>query len=321
MPRISRIVGGFRRRLGRVGSFGLVVFFLLGISASWAQSGIFSDGFALGNTCRWSVSAPASDCTGTFLTLLLPGDVPLELVRIPAGTFLMGSPEDERGRTGAEDLHQVTLSQDYWIGVTEVTQAQWQAVTGSPMPAECLDYGTGANRPVYCVSWNDVAGAGSFLDQLNTHLVATAQPAGLRLPTDAEWERSARAETQTRFSHGDVLDCNDTCGACASHSEAMWWCSDQPTYTCQEIALRQPNGYALADMHGNIWEWVNDWYQQSLGTSAVTDPTGPASGTAKIYRGGGWPSDALNCRSAVRLGFAPDTRWNSIGFRVARTAP
>lgn len=321
MPGISQIVGGFRRRHGRVGSFGLAAFFLLGTPASWAQSGIFSDGFALGHTCRWSVSQPAVDCSATGLLLQLPGGGILDLVRIPAGTFQMGSPESERGRSGAEDLHEVTLTQDYFIGWTEVTQAQWEAVVGEPIPTGCGDYGSGPAHPAYCVSWNDVAGAGGFLELLNAHLVASGQPAGLRLPTDAEWERAARAETATRFSHGDVLACDDTCGACAAHSEAMWWCGDQPAYTCQETASRLPNGYALADMHGNVWELVNDWYQVSLGTSAVTDPTGPASGDTRVFRGGGWPSDAANCRSALRLGIDPASRVNSIGFRVARTAP
>jgi len=321
MPRIVQIVGGFRRRLGRAAPLGLAASLLSGIPASWAQSGIFSDGFALGHPCRWSVSPPAIDCSGAGLQLALPGGGLLDLVRIPAGTFQMGSPESERGRATAEDLHQVTLTQDYFIGWTEVTQSQWEAVVGDPMPSDCGDYGSGPAHPAYCVSWNDVAGPGGFLELLNAHLVATGQPAGLRLPTDAEWERAARAETQTRFSHGDVLDCDDSCGACAAHSEAMWWCGDQPTYACQETASRLPNGYGLADLHGNVWEWVSDWYQESLGTTAVENPTGPASGTEKVYRGGSWASDAHNCRSAVRFGIDPSSRINSIGFRVARSAP
>jgi len=321
MLRISRIAGAFRRRFGQAGTLALAVVFVSGIQPSQAQSGIFSDGFALGHTCRWSSTQPAADCSGAGLTLVLPGGGFLDLVRIPAGTFLMGSPETERGRTGAEDLHPVTLTHDYFIGWTEVTQSQWQAVVGDPMPTDCGDYGSGPAHPVYCVSWNDVASPGGFLDLLNAHLVATGQPAGLRLPTDAEWERAARAETQTRFSHGDALDCDDACGACAEHSEAMWWCGDQPTYTCQETASRLPNGFSLNDLHGNVWELVNDWYQESLGTDAVTDPTGPESGEAKIFRGGGWPSEAANCRSAVRLAIVPGMRVNSIGFRVAKTAP
>ena len=148
---------------------------------------------------------------GNEVTVMLPGDVPLVLVKVPAGTFMMGSPEYERGNDffDNEPLHEVTLTQDYYLGKTEITQQQWQAVTGTPMRTECGDLTVGDDYPVYCVTWDRIAGPGGFNEKLNELLETEV----FRLPTEAEWERAARADTSTRFSHGDVLQCSDDCEA------------------------------------------------------------------------------------------------------------
>ena len=284
---------------------------------AWSQVEIFADGFESGDTSAWS----ATFGNPGRLVVELPGGVLLALKYMPSGTFWLGSPVDERGRLDREDLHQVTLTQGYYVGQTEVTQGQWEAVTGTPMLLDCGSYGVGADYPVYCVSWNDIAGAGGFVDQLNAYLLSTGQPTGLRLPTEAEWERAARAETQTRFSHGDVLECDDYCGACTTHDQYMWWCGSQPYGASQPVGSRLANGYGLYDMHGNVYEWVQDWYTQYLGFDPVADPSGPGTGSDRVFRGGYWADGAQYGRSAGRDGsYGLDGRDYGIGFRLARTA-
>ncbi len=289
-----------------------------------AGDGIFADGYELGHPCRWSVTAPAVDCSAAELTVTLPGGVPLELILVPAGTFLMGSPLDERGRYDREDLHQVTLTSAHYVGKYEVTQGQWAAVMGTPAWTTCDGgpYGVGDDYPVYCVPWEWVATAsGCFLDQLNAYLASTGQATGFRLPTEAEWERAARAGNQYRFSHGDVLECDDNQGACPAHDVYMWWVGSQPhTLAAHPVGSRQANGYGLFDLHGNLGEWVQDRYLGHLGTSPVTDPTGPATGSYRVVRSGVWFVSAVGCRSASRGSRDPSVNPMDIGFRLARTA-
>ena len=248
------------------------------------------------------------------ITVMLPGDVPLVMVRIPAGTFLMGSPEGERGNVfDNETQHQVTLTQDYYLGKTEVTQQQWEAVMGTPMPTSCGSFGEGDDFPVYCVTWEEIAGPGGFIEMLNEQLATTA----FRLPTEAEWERGARAGTTTRFSHGDVLECGDDCGACEVHDQYMWWCGNSPD-TSQEVGQKLPNPFALFDMHGNVWEYVQDRYGE-FSTDPVTDPVGPDTGSDRVIRGGDWGGEANYSRSASRVSSSPIIPNQSSGFRLAAT--
>ena len=267
----------------------------------------FADGFEQGSGCRWD-AGPAEE-----MTILLPGDVPLTLVLVPAGTFQMGSPESELGRAGDETPHDVLLTQPYWMGKTEVTQAQWEAVTGTPMPTSCGSFGVGPDYPAYCVSWNDIAGPGGFLDLLNTYLGTTL----FRLPTEAEWERAARGGTQTRFSHGDVSECGDLCEACGVHDQYMSWCGNS-IGTVRPVGSKGANPFGLHDMHGNLQEWVQDWFGD-YPSGAVTDPAGPASGSARVGRGGSWGSWAQSCRSAYRRGYTPTAPSIHVGFRLARS--
>lgn len=246
-------------------------------------------------------------------TIRLPGDVPMVLVKVPAGTFLMGSPAGERGNVfDNETQHQVTLTQDYYVGKTEVTQEQWEAVMGTPMRAECGATAVGDQFPVYCVTWNRIAGPGGFLEKLNAHLGTDV----FRLPSEAEWERAARAGTTTRFSHGDVLECSDECEACAAHDPYMWWCGNVSPFGPKPVGQKLANSFGLHDMHGNLWEIVNDRYGE-FSADPVVDPIGPGGTGDIVIRGGG--REAWINRSASRVGSAPDDRAqnNEVGFRVA----
>ena len=250
---------------------------------------------------------------GEEVTIMLPGEVPLVLVRVPAGTFQMGSPEGERGNIfDNETQHEVTLTQDYYLGKTEVTQQQWEAVMGTPMRAECGDIAVGEKLPVYCVNWDRIAGPGGFIEKMNQLLGTTS----FRLPTEAEWERGARAGTTTRYAHGDVLECSDDCGACEAHDPHMWWCGNIPNFRPKQVGKKLPNQFGLHDMHGNLWEIVNDRYEDFSGEPA-TDPVGPNHNGDIVMRGGG--REAWINRSASRLGSAPDDRAqnNEVGFRLA----
>jgi len=272
-------------------------------------------------TMRAAVTAidPGGGGGGT-ITITLPGGVNMELVHIPAGTFLMGSPTDERGRQDDEILHQVTLTQGYYIGKYEVTQAQWQAVMGSNPSwfKSC-----GGDCPVEHVSWDDICGgttgsdctASSFIGKLNAYLGTTK----FRLPTEAEWERAARAGTEGPFSFDTSGNPNwDTgCGSFPEAEPYMWWCNNSSSQT-HRVGSKQPNGYGLYDIHGNVWEWVADWYD-SFSSMPVTDPEGPSSGAARVKRGGRYNYYARKARCAERSVDYPHVRKNWIGFRLARS--
>jgi formylglycine-generating enzyme required for sulfatase activity len=239
------------------------------------------------------------------------------MLRIPAGSFMMGSPDTERGRRAGEGpQHPVTLTQGFYLGEDEVTRRQWRAVMGANPSslAACGD-----DCPVETVSWNDIAGAGGFLEKLNQHLASTGQPGAgkLRLPTEAEWEYGARAGAVTRFTFGDNLSCDDSCGACQLADEYMWWCGNADRDP-HPAGGRKPNAFGLHDMNGNVWELVQDWFGL-YPSSPQTDPSGPAAGSFRTIRGGGFASDAFYCRSAYRDGWPADAVSSSIGFRLARS--
>ncbi len=259
----------------------------------------------------------AADTASQELTVTLPGGVPLVLEKIPNGTFLMGSPGTERSRGSDETQHPVTISADYYIGKTLLTQAQWQAVMGSNPSTYSSCGGT---CPVENVSWNDIAGSGGFLEKLNAALGLSGASA-FRLPTEAEWERAARGGTTTRFWFGDALDCDDSPSVSTCSADPyVWWTANSSGLTSgtHPVGQKQPNPYGLYDANGNLYERVQDWYG-AYPTTAVTDPTGPASGGGRVARGGAWDVVLAICRSAYRGGSADSYRSNNIGFRIARS--
>jgi formylglycine-generating enzyme required for sulfatase activity len=231
----------------------------------------------------------------------------MTFVRIPAGTFTMGSPTDEPGRGGDETQHQVTLTRDYYIMTTEVTQAQWEAVMGSnPSHFDTC----GGDCPVESVSWNDIQ---DFIAAFNA-----MEGKAYRLPTEAEWEHAARAGTATAFYNGGIT--NSACTPLDPNLDQIgWYCGNSGVdgiATYHPVAQKQPNAFGLYDMSGNVWEWCQDWYG-SYPDGAVTDPTDPETGADRVLRGGSWLNNARNCRSAVRSGISPSYRSNYAGFRLA----
>jgi formylglycine-generating enzyme required for sulfatase activity len=216
----------------------------------------------------------------------------MEFVLIPAGTFMMGS---EDGDSDERPVHQVTISRPFYLGKYEVTQGQWQAIMGKNPSL----FQGGPNYPVEQVWWTDVQ---AFLQRLN------AKEGGekYRLPTEAEWEYAARAGSTTAYSFG-----ND-----AAQLKDYAWFKDNSGAKTQPVGKLKPNAWGLYDMHGNVMEWVLDWYGPYPATP-VTDPQGPPSGTHRMRRGGAWNNAAAICRSANRYS-APGFRDDFLGFRVLR---
>ncbi|MEJ5375757.1 MAG: formylglycine-generating enzyme family protein [bacterium] len=235
----------------------------------------------------------------------------MDFIKIPPGSFIMGSPEKEQFRNPDETPHLVRLSRGFFMQETEVTQAQWRAVMGSN-PSFFKDCGD--NCPVERVSWNDVA---RFLEALNKRAEGI-----YRLPTEAEWEYACRAGTKSAFSWGDSPDCtrgmfsnNPRRGVarCLNEVLARGLKAGSPA----PVRSYAPNPWGLYDMHGNLWEWCQDWYGP-YPQDELIDPQGPAQGTFKVRRGGSWFKYATFGRSANRTWAHPASRYNTTGFRLVR---
>ena len=216
----------------------------------------------------------------------------MEFVRVPAGEFLMGSTSEEAD-SDEQPVTRVRISRAFELGKHEVTQAEWEAVMGSNPSSfdEC-----GGDCPVERVSWDDVQ---EFIGRLNT----LEGEARYRLPTEAEWEYAARAGTGGD-RYGEDLD-------------AIAWHRGNSGGGTHPVGQKAPNAWGLHDMLGNVWEWVQDWYGPYPGGS-VTDPQGPAAGSARVSRGGSWLSGARNCRASIRDGITPGIRDFNLGFRLLR---
>jgi len=213
----------------------------------------------------------------------------------PPGTFAMGSQETEQGRSPRETLHQVTLTRGFWMLETEVTQLMWISVMGNNP-----SHFQGANLPVERVTWND---AQAYIQRLNTLGVA---PAGFRfsLPTEAQWEYACRAGTTTAFHFGNTL----------SREQANFG-AGRTTGRTRGVGSYPANAWGLRDMHGNVWEWVQDWSGDYL-SGAITDPTGVDRSWARVIRGGSWDNRAQDCRSATRGARDPLRGYNDVGLRL-----
>ncbi len=249
----------------------------------------------------------AQATTGKKLT----NSLGMEFVYIPPGSFMMGSPVNEDGRDNDETQHRVTLSRGYYMQTMEVTQGQWERVMGSN-PSHFKN--CGKNCPVEKVSWEDCQ---EFIGKLN-RMEGTGK---YRLPTEAEWEYAARAGSQTRFFWGDDAECkkmmyeNDVGSSedkCVAYVRSRGLSADSTA----PVSSYPPNDWGLYDMHGNVWEWCQDW-KADYPSGSVTDPTGPDSGSARVDRGGGWSSGAGDCRSAGRSRSTPGARGCDLGFRLA----
>lgn len=230
----------------------------------------------------------------------------MRLVRIPAGEFEMGSPVDEAGREAQEVLHRVRITRAFYLGATEVTQAQWAAVVGT-RPSSFLD--CGGDCPVERVSWNDVQ---AFLRELG-------RISGLpfRLPSEAEWEYACRAGGQEAFHTGAGL--LPTQANFDGADEAVSGPPGGVGRAPMPVAAFAPNAFGLFDMHGNVWEWTADDHCPYPATPA-RDPLGECAAEFKVIRGGSWHYDASSARCALRYTHRPQDSGFSLGFRVALPA-
>lgn len=251
-------------------------------------------------------------------TLTLPGSVAMELIRIPAGTFTAGSPVTELSRQTDESQHQVTISHDFYLGKTAVTQEQWTAIRTFPVAQSYAD----AAKPAHNVSYNDITHATTgFLKLTNDHISSSGQgPGSVMLPTEWQREYATRAGTTTRFSFGDGFGTDETCSTESERTDHMWYCGNLSPYGPKVVGQKLPNPWGLRDVHGGIWEWCSNFYD-AYEAGPLTDPAGPGSGSSRVIRGGSWINDANYCRSAMRLPSAPTSRFSDIGFRVAAVRP
>jgi formylglycine-generating enzyme required for sulfatase activity len=234
---------------------------------------------------------------------------PAGFVRLRPGSFTMGSPSSEAGRSSDENQHSVTITKAFLIQISEVTQSQYQDVMGYN-PAYHLECGGAC--PVEQVSWVDAMAYLNTLSDLEGLERCYGEGwafrglgcRGYRLPTEAEWEYAARAGS-TSSRYGDV-------GSIA-------WFSGNSSWEARKTKLKLPNAWGLYDMLGNVSEWVQDWYAGYGG--AVTDPTGAAQGDFVVTRGGAWDDDSSVIRTASRVRRFPNYRFSHLGFRAARTVP
>jgi len=256
-----------------------------------------------------SESVPA---TGDESSFSISSTVSLDMIYVESGTFTMGSPTTEPDRDADETQHQVQLTKDFYLGKYEVTQAQYEAVmTGNTdgLSATPSTWQNNPNRPVETVSHDDIQ---IFLSRLNNQQSANI-PAGWAyvLPTESQWEYACRAGTTTMYSWGNIITSSN-----ANYNLSIGQTSNVGNYAA--------NPWGFFDMHGNVWEWTADWYQAAYPTgNPVIDPTGPASGSLRVARGGSAYNSGLNLRSATRNNQSSNTtpgyRTHRIGFRVALT--
>ncbi|MEW6236394.1 MAG: formylglycine-generating enzyme family protein [Candidatus Omnitrophota bacterium] len=272
--------------------------------------------FGMCGVCFSQVIEPALETITVKIPNLAEEVKPLKMVLIPAGKFTMGSSAEER-KSDPKSIavpdadwpqHEVTITHPFYFGAYEVTQAQWKAVMGTN-PASRI----GEDIPVNNVSWNDCQ---KLIEKVNAMGIGK-----FRLPTEAEWEYACRAGTTTRFFYGDVLETDDLEEYSPIHDLYMWYIGN----TVEEesplpVGLKLPNPWGLYDIHGNVWEWCQDWWGKPWDRGPQVDPIGPKTGTVRVVRGGGALGYAQGCRSADRrCDFCtPDYQVPHIGFRLVR---
>jgi len=259
----------------------------------------------------------------------------LVLRRIPATTpdYTMGGRSTDYPGASDSGLHQVTLTQDFYIGVFEITQRQWELVMGNKpsyfnnatyyqtRPVEQVSYydirENPANSDDPAVDWpnNSAVNATSFMGRLRAK-TGTA----FDLPTESQWEYACRAGTTTALNSGYNLTSAgedprmDEVGRYWYNGGSGYSAGCEPSAGTAVVGSYQPNAWGLYDMHGNVWEWCLDWYGGYPGT--VSDPKGVSTGSYRVFRGGSWDYNAFACRSAYRNYIYPDDRGNRSGFRA-----
>ncbi len=251
----------------------------------------------------------------------------LVLRRIANGSFTMGGRSTDCPGASDSGLHNVTISKPFYMGVFEVTQKQYELVMGSKPSSY-----KGDARPVECVSYNTIRGSSQGAQWPSANTVDSTSFMGrirartglvFDLPTESQWEYACRAGTTTALNSGKNL--TNTSQDSAMDEVGCYYYNDSVNkggYTSghKNVGSYLPNAWGLYDMHGNVWEWCLDWYQSSLGTSAVTDPKGGASGSIRVLRGGSWFDFAHICRSAYRNYYSPPHYDFNFGFRLCCSA-
>ncbi len=234
--------------------------------------------------------------------------VGMVLVPIPAGEFMMGSPDWDRGAFDNEKpQHLVKITRPFYLSVYEVTQQQYEKVMGV-RPWQGKDYvQDGPDHPAVHVSWHDAV---EFCRKLSEQ-----EDVEYRLPTEPQWEYVCRAGTTTAYSFGDDAS---KLGQYAWYKKSAWEIGERYAH---RVGQKLPNPWGLHDMHGNVWEWCQDRYARYGSEQAFSDRLGPAQGTSRVLHGGSFSADAQNARSARRISNDPGNRVYNNGFRVARTYP
>ncbi|MBM4089091.1 MAG: formylglycine-generating enzyme family protein [Planctomycetes bacterium] len=220
---------------------------------------------------------------------------------IPAGEFVMGSTEE----SDEQPVHHVRITRGFYLGIHQVTQAAYRAVTGKNP-----SHFKGDDRPVEQVSWDDAAEYCRLLTKAEGKSGVLPAGAEYRLPTEAEWEYACRVGSTGRYCFGD---------SDAQLAEYAWYDENSGSAT-HPVGQKKPNAWGLYDMHGNVWEWCQDW-SDAYSSGVATDPKGPTSGSARVSRGGGWSLNAGYCRTASRDWDVPSYRDYDLGFRLARSVP
>ena len=220
--------------------------------------------------------------------------VSFKMIAVKGGTFTMGATSEQTGADSDESpTHSVTLS-DYYIGETEVTQELWSAVMGS----NPSNFTGNMQRPVEKVSWNDCQ---TFISKLNELTGET-----FRLPTEAQWEYAARGGNKSKgYTYSGSNEIDDVA-----------WHYFNSSFTTHPVKTKAPNELGIYDMSGNVWEWCSDW-EGSYSSAAQTDPTGPSTGSFRVYRGGSWNDGATDCRVANRNYYTPAFTRSPLGLRLA----
>jgi uncharacterized protein (TIGR02996 family) len=265
---------------------------------------------------RWAAERRVRELIASGVVPCVPevvNSIGMRFALIPAGTFWMGSHEDEADQRDDERLHRVQITRSFWLSIFPVTQAQYQAVMGGT-PSEFCATGAGKKEvvgletnqfPVECVSWDNAI---EFCEWLSALPQEAASGRVHRLPSEAEWERACRGGLVShQFHFGDVL----------KRSQAHF--GGKLMRTCT-VGLFPPNAYGVYDMHGNVDEWCSDW-RGPYPDGPVADPKGPEAGVQRVRRGGAWGFPPTSCRSAARRGYGPAVRINHLGFRVVLAPP
>ena len=246
---------------------------------------------------------------GECKNIMLPGGVKMKMIWCPPGEFLMGSPESEKGRFDNETQHRVMLTKGFWLGKYPVMQRQWKSVMENN-PAHFKD----EDLPVESVSWDDCQ---KFIEKVNSVLGCDT-----RLPTEAEWEYACRAGTTGAYGGAYKLDDMGWYGGNSHIGEpeiikilGIIPCAVMERRQTHPVGQKKPNDWGFCDMHGNVWEWCNDWCD-NYSSGVMHDPMGPSFGNSRVLRGGSYLDDASQCRSARHHGNSPGARSSNIGFRL-----